>query len=217
MALVGNLKDLKLANIIQINCIERNVARVSVKNKTANGAIFFNAGAMVHAQFGAHIGERAVHEMLRLGDGEFRVELGVQAPRQTIKKPWNYVVLEGLRQLDEQRMNAPVPPELFATLCALKQVKNAFVLNSRGEVVEGQCPENIHPAVFTFFWYKMKKMLRIVEAKKFQYFCLRKTDGFYFFFALRPHLIVLETGAQVVREDFARTVKKILNQVKTPN
>lgn len=68
MALVGSLKDLKLANIIQINCIERNVAKVSVSSADLKGAIFFINGSIIHAEYGPYVGENAVHEMLALND-----------------------------------------------------------------------------------------------------------------------------------------------------
>ncbi|RMI02425.1 MAG: DUF4388 domain-containing protein [Calditrichaeota bacterium] len=214
MALVGNLKDLKLANIIQINCIERNVAKVTVHSPEQDGAIYFSNGAIVHAEFGPYVGERAVHEMLGLGEGEFKVEAGVQAPMQTITQPWNSVVLEGLRLLDERKVNsAPIPRQLFALLSGLKNVQNVFVLNYNGQVVEGKTRNEVHPLYLTFVWYKLKKMLNLFYSDFFQYIVLRKSDGYFFIFEFKPNLIVVETNLRVITPEFTGMVKKVLKQV----
>lgn len=214
MALVGNLKDLKLANIIQINCIEHNVARLTVHSNNEIGSIYFSNGLIVHAEFGPFIGERAVHEMLALSDGEFKVEAGVEAPKQTITQSWNSVVLEGLRLIDEKKIvGAPIPRQLFALLSGLKSVRNVFVLNYNGQVVEGKANTHIHPLSLTFIWYNIKKMLNLFYADFFQYIMLQKSDGYYFIFEFRPNLIVIETDLKVITHEFSLMVKKVLKQI----
>ena len=44
MALGGDLKDLALVDIIQINCVGRNTARLTVNSPTGEGVFFFQAG-----------------------------------------------------------------------------------------------------------------------------------------------------------------------------
>lgn len=214
MALVGNLKDLKLANIIQINCIERNRARVSVRTAGMDGAIYFADGAMIHADYGPYVGERAVHEMLALNEGEFMVESDADAPAQTISQPWNSVVLEGLRLLDERKIaETPLPRQLFGMLSGLRHVRNVFVLNYNGQVVEGTLDAHTHPLAVTFVWYKLKKMLNLFYADIFQYIVLRRSDRYYFVFEFRPNLIVIETDLKVITPEFTRMVKKMLKQL----
>lgn len=214
MALVGNLKDLKLANIIQINCIERNVAKVTVKSSELNGAIYFTNGAIIHAEYGPFVGERAVHEMLALNDGEFKVEADLQSPTQTITQPWNSVVLEGLRLLDERKVvSAPIPRQLFGMLSGLRHVDNVFVLNYNGQVIEGKISETLHPLSLTFVWYKLKKMLNLFYSDIFHYIVLRRKNGYVFVFESRPNLIVVETDLRVITGEFTVMVKKLLKQV----
>ncbi len=216
MALVGNLKDLKLANIIQINCIERNVAKVSVQSADVRGSIFFSNGAIIHADYGPYVGERAVHEMLALNEGGFKVEAGVEAPQQTITQPWNSIVLEGLRLIDEKKVTgAPIPRQLFGILSGLKDVENVFVLNYNGQIVEGELRDDIHPLSLTFTWYKLKKMLNLFYSDSFQYILLRRKEGYIYVFEFRPNLIVLETGLKLVAPEFVLNVKKILKQISS--
>ncbi|HQU71006.1 MAG: DUF4388 domain-containing protein [Calditrichaeota bacterium] len=216
MALVGNLKDLKLANIIQINCNERNVAKVSVQGPDLSGAVFFARGAIIHAEYGPFEGERAVHEMLALDEGQFIVESGVEAPRQSITIPWNSIMLEGLRLLDERKViNAPIPQQMFDLLSGLRSVKNVFVLNYNGQVVEGKIEDGIHPLSLTFVWYKLKKMLNLFYSDMFQYILLRREKGYLFIFEFRPNLVVLETDHKVVAPEFTFMVKKVLKQINS--
>ncbi len=215
MALVGNLKDLKLANIIQINCIERNVAKVSVESADLKGAVYFSNGAITHAEFGPFVGERAVHEMLALTEGGFKVEAGKESPTQTITQPWNSVVLEGLRLLDERRaQTAPIPKQLFVMLSGLKNVKNLYVLNFNGQVIEGNISDHFHPLALTFVWYKLKKMLNLFYSDNFQYLLLRRGESYLFVFEFKPNLIVIETDLRVITADFTNMVKKLLKQIK---
>ncbi|MCB0262601.1 MAG: DUF4388 domain-containing protein [Calditrichia bacterium] len=218
MALVGNLKDLKLANIIQINCIERNTARVVVRSKELNGLIYFADGGIVHAEYGLFIGERAVHEMLALSTGDFKVESDVEAPRRSIQQPWNSIVLEGLRLLDEKReFGEPLPRQLLDTLSGIKNINNFFVLNYNGQIIEGSAQRPIHPITLTFVWYKLKKMLNLFYTDKFQYVALTKPDGYYFVFEHRPNLVVIETNFHVIIPDFAQDIRKIIQKMQNGN
>lgn len=216
MALVGSLKDLKLANIIQINCIERNVAKVSVSSSDTGGSIYFTNGAIVHAEYGPYVGERAVHEMLALNDGEFKVEAGLESPTRTITHPWNSIVLEGLRLIDERKAaSAPIPKQLFSMVSGLKHVRNVFVLNNSGQLVEGKIKGRIHPLSLTFICYKVKKILNLFYSDVFQYVMLRKEDGYFFVFEFRPNLIVVETDLRVIVSEFIFMVKKLLKQINS--
>jgi hypothetical protein len=228
MALVGSLKDLKLANIIQINCIERNVAKVSVSSSDTRGSIYFTNGAIVHAEYGPYVGERAVHEMLALNDGEFKVEAGLESPTRTITHPWNSVVLEGLRLIDERKaasapipkqlfsmVSGPIPKQLFSMVSGLKHVRNVFVLNNSGQLVEGKIKGRIHPLSLTFICYKVKKILNLFYSDVFQYVMLRKEDGYFFVFEFRPNLIVVETDLRVIVSEFIFMVKKLLKQINS--
>ncbi len=216
MALVGNLKDLKLTNIIQINCIERNIARVTVRNGDQEGFIYFSGGEIVHAEFGAFVGEQAVHEMLALNEGEFKVESGITAPTRTINQPWNSIVLEGLRLIDERKIKAPsVPQHLLSTLKGMEEVLDVFILDYNGKVLEGGTLDNPQAILFAFARYKVRKMLNLFYADIFQYIEFFGADTRYFLFDYQPNLVVIKTRRRLVEADFTRRVKKVLKQLET--
>lgn len=136
MALVGNLKDLKLPSLIQLNCMERNVAKLTIETEGKYGFIYFDKGQVVHAEFDPDIGEKAVFRMLSLYAGRFKVESGIRAPVKSIHTSWNNLLLDGLNQLDIAEDN----PEhkythLFERLFTVKGLKSALLINNNAEVV----------------------------------------------------------------------------------
>lgn len=101
MALVGNLKDLKLANIVQLNCMEKNNAMFTVEHHKVQGVIYFSDGNIVHATYGSIEGEEAIYKILQIKEGPFKVESDIPPPKRTINTPWSNLLLEGLRLIDE--------------------------------------------------------------------------------------------------------------------
>lgn len=214
MVLVGNLKDLRLANIIQLNCMERNVAKVTVSSHEGTGFLYFAEGQIVHAEFSPYIGERAVYEMLSLNDGQFKVEAGVQAPSHTIKRPWNSVVLDSLRELDEKsQQTTSISKKVFSSISVQKGVKNVFVLDFEGKVIEGHLNENLNPHSLTFIWYKLKKILTLFYASNFHYTFLKDRTGYLFIFEFHSSLIIIETDLNVIVDDFTALIAKILKGI----
>ena len=214
MVLVGNLKDLKLANIIQINCIERNVARVIVTTPDRKGYIYFAEGKIVHAEFHPFVGEKAVYEMLALTDGQFKVEAGIQAPSQTITRPWNSVVLEGLRIIDEKNQQvSPIPVQWFQIISSYQGVLGVAVVDFNGQLIEGKLHNEKKPLIFTFIWYKIKKMLTLFYSEDFQYAYIRMGDHYLFIFEVKPNLVLVETELDIDIHLFVLQVKKLLKRV----
>lgn len=215
MVLVGNLKDLRLANIIQLNCMERNIAKVTVSSHEGTGFLYFAEGQIVHAEFSPYIGERAVYEMLALSDGQFKVEAGIHAPAHTIKRPWNSVVLDSLRELDEKnKESTSIHKKIFSILSAQKIVKSVLIMDYNGKVLEGKTREGFNPILVNFVWYKTKKILSVIHKENFLYTSLRGSDGYLFILEFRASVIVLETGLDIIIEDFLYQINKLLRGVE---
>jgi CheY-like chemotaxis protein/predicted regulator of Ras-like GTPase activity (Roadblock/LC7/MglB family) len=98
----GNLRSMSLASIFQINCTERNRARLQIRHDEQEGSVYFADGDIVHAELGSQIAEEAVYEMLSWEDGDFEIEMDVPAPERTVTAGWSGLLLEGMRLLDEQ-------------------------------------------------------------------------------------------------------------------
>ena len=100
MALVGDLKDLRLPSLIQLNCMERNTAKMTIEYGNKYGFIYFDDGQVVHAEFDPEMGEKAIFRLLTLEEGKFKVESGIRAPIKSINTSWNNLLLEGLHKID---------------------------------------------------------------------------------------------------------------------
>jgi hypothetical protein len=103
MAVQGNLKDMGLTGIVQTICAERRKVSLVLRRGIEKGIIFFEDGEIVHASLGSLEGEEAVYRLLGWMDGTFRISNHVTTPRRTVTLPWSYLLLEGMRLLDEQQ------------------------------------------------------------------------------------------------------------------
>ncbi len=141
MALVGNLKDLKLPSLIQLNCMERNTAKLTIEHNGRYGFIYFDKGQVVHAEFDPYIGEEAIYQLLTLYSGNFKVEGGIRAPVNSIKTPWNNLLLEGMRQLDDTDDTSERKfDHLFERLLTIKGVRSASLITREGTVIASSAP-----------------------------------------------------------------------------
>lgn len=139
MALVGNLRDLKLANLIQLNCMEKNTAKLTIEHAGKYGTIYFQNGQIVHAEYDPEIGEKAIYRLLALSDGKFKVESGVRPPTVTVVSSWSNLLLEGMHQLDT-RMSAEDSRNrgILDMLLNVKGVERAAILSLNGELITGE-------------------------------------------------------------------------------
>ncbi len=138
MGLVGNLSDLNVANIIELNCVERHSAQLTVKTRSGDAMVFFDNGEIVHARWGDLKGTEALYHILRLSDGEFHVT-GTTAPERTIFESWKGLVLDGMRAFDEtRRLQDDIAQSLADELKSLPGVSRLLVVSKDGTVVHNQ-------------------------------------------------------------------------------
>jgi len=109
MAIQGNLRDVNLASLIQMLCMDQRRAILNLKRSDIEeGLIYFEHGEIVHALTNSLTGEEAVYHLLSWAEGTFKVNEQVSAPDRTIMMPWNYLLMEGMRLLDEQKFGDSV-------------------------------------------------------------------------------------------------------------
>ncbi|MGE5262523.1 MAG: DUF4388 domain-containing protein [Acidobacteriota bacterium] len=101
MPLQGNLRELSLANLIQVNCQEMRSARLALANRSEKGEVYFSDGQVVHAVDDTRSGEEALFHMLLWEDGTFTLDTDVHSPETSIHTPWSDLLLEGMKRLSE--------------------------------------------------------------------------------------------------------------------
>jgi response regulator RpfG family c-di-GMP phosphodiesterase len=97
----GRLENLGLPDIVQILHIGMKTAAVTLHAEKLTGKLWFEGGAARHAKVGDLEGEAAFFTMLRWQEGDFTIEHGVRTRKATLDADPMFLVMEGLRLLDE--------------------------------------------------------------------------------------------------------------------
>ena len=173
MALVGNLRDLKLPNLIQLNCMERNTAKLTVEHAGKYGTIYFHEGQIAHAEYDPDIGEQALYRMLRLSEGKFKVENGVRPPLISISTNWNNLLLEGLHQLDTIEIEDDSKEvRLLSMIMNVRGVKRAWIIDKKGRTVKGEAGSERESALQALIYHEAELLGRLLKLDKPGYISL---------------------------------------------
>ena len=98
---MGRLENLGLPDIVQTLTIGMKTACVSLTSGKRKGRIWFENGTPKHAEWAKLTGEKAFYEMLRWKTGEFVIEHRSRTRRNTIEHDSMFLLMEGLRLIDE--------------------------------------------------------------------------------------------------------------------
>lgn len=101
---LGYLSTLKLADLIQMLCLNGWTGKIEINNLTTDeaGEIYLNAGILTHAKMGEHSGKEACYLMLVWGRCRFDFIEEHPLVVKNIEASWEEVLLEGARRLDER-------------------------------------------------------------------------------------------------------------------
>jgi len=102
----GNLDSLGLADMIQTLSIGMKTACLTLNSNDREGKIWFENGTPRHAETADLSGEKAFFEMVRWDTGEFVIEHGVKTKRVSLEQDPMYLLMEGLRLMDEDNNTA---------------------------------------------------------------------------------------------------------------
>ncbi len=147
MSLQGSLKEMSLANLIQVNCQEMRSARLTLTARNQKGEVFLSDGQVVHAAQGPHSGEPAVYEMLAWDEGTFMLELDVPPPEKSIIVDWHELLLKGMMQVPDRQSTdhqgkGTVDQDTLTKLDAIEGVRGAVISASDGVVLAASVPDS---------------------------------------------------------------------------
>jgi CheY-like chemotaxis protein/predicted regulator of Ras-like GTPase activity (Roadblock/LC7/MglB family) len=100
---MGTISDFQLSDLIQMNCLGRMTTALNIRGDDYQGSIYIDEGNIVHASCSDKEGQDALFEMLSWSGGNFSTERGKRAPKETIIKGWQSLLLEGKRRVDESK------------------------------------------------------------------------------------------------------------------
>lgn len=148
MPLQGRLKEMSLANLVQVNCEDMRAARLSLTNKGQRGEVYFSDGQVVHAASGTLKGEEALLSLLLWEDGTFTLETDVRAPERSVERPWQELLLEGMQRFAEWQATERKPQggtpgsDVLNKLRSIEGVTGAVIAAFDGIVLAADVPES---------------------------------------------------------------------------
>jgi TonB family protein len=107
MSLQGDVNTLALSDLVQVSAMNRRTCQIHVMGPHAEGDLFLDRGAVVHAWWGDLVGAEAVYAMLNTPDVGFHVRNDVCIEAHTIAASWQHLVLEAARRSDHGSVPQP--------------------------------------------------------------------------------------------------------------
>jgi len=105
VTLKGDLSDIAMQDIVQILESGRKCGKLVIDFAGQTGAIFFNSGRIVDASFKDKVGEPALYDLLATRQAKFEYRPSETPFPQVINSSNTYLLLEGLRLIDEANRN----------------------------------------------------------------------------------------------------------------
>ena len=212
MALVGNLKDLKLPNLIQLNCMEKNTAKLTIEHSGKFGFVYFQNGQVAHAEYEPDMGEEAFNKLLFLNEGTFKVESGVKPPVVSIKTHWNNLLLEGLHNVDTVQESHEKPEQKIVNmLMNVKGVQNAAVISRVGEVIASSSDLNEFSPLIAFSYLQVKKLTDLILMDEPEFFSVQKQNKKTLMTKFNNDIAYMELESKIQFETIIPFIKKAIS------
>ncbi len=96
----GEVEGVTLADMVQLACLSGDSRVLSIRSPKGRGEIFFDKGEVMHAAFEGKVGEEAFYQLMAIKGGKIALRPGSVRER-TVTTPWNFLIIEALRQTDE--------------------------------------------------------------------------------------------------------------------
>ena len=110
----GMLRQVGLADVLQMECLNSKSSVLEINANSGSGRIYIENGAVIHAEAGALLGEKALFKLLALTGGEFQLRPFSKPAKPTIDGHWESLLMEAARLRDEEAATAPVAPAVMA-------------------------------------------------------------------------------------------------------
>ncbi len=107
----GTLNTVDLPQLIELARDMGDQVAVYLETPQGQWAFYIEHGDVVHIEGPDVQGEPALRQALLLRQGHFRLAPNTPPPKRTIQQPWNALLLETLRQLDEATPTPTTPIE----------------------------------------------------------------------------------------------------------
>jgi CheY-like chemotaxis protein len=121
----GTLRQVGLADIIQIECLRRSSCVLEIRAAQARGEIYIDSGTIIHAVTTGTSGPDALHCLLSLNNGQFHLYPYRQPSERTIHGSWEWLLMESAQMHDEERNARANEKTAFVTRAAVETKRAA--------------------------------------------------------------------------------------------
>lgn len=104
-ATVGRITGVTLFGFLQLIEVERKTGLIAVHSAAQEGRLYFDRGAIVHAETGRLTGVAAVNEIVAWPDPKLEIFYERTSRERTIKQPLQHILMEAARLLDERGLS----------------------------------------------------------------------------------------------------------------
>jgi hypothetical protein len=101
----GAVAGLSLTDVIQLKGHNKYTGCITVIYGNSEGIIYFADGEIIHAVQGNETGEEAIYQIIKWPGGNFNIHPEMTSNVCTIHYRTDFLLLEALRRLDEERAN----------------------------------------------------------------------------------------------------------------
>lgn len=104
MAFQGSLKELPLADIVQLVAVSGKTGMFSLTRGAERGVVYIQNGQITHAKVGDLEGEDAIYALALWSQGEFQFSAGIESESRTITRSNTNLLMEAARRSDEWKI-----------------------------------------------------------------------------------------------------------------
>jgi hypothetical protein len=98
----GRLEEMSVTELMQSLEMGQKSCRLTLRRAGAAAELYFDAGQCRHAKLGDVEGDAVVYQVVQWADGEFEIEFGAASDRVTTTHSTTGLLMEAMRQLDEE-------------------------------------------------------------------------------------------------------------------
>ena len=111
MGMQGNLDTMNLPTLVQFAVQDGGMLHLRMEQQGTVGSLYFKDNQLQYAELthtspsganNTYGGEEVVYELLSWREAQFLVEKNIPPPSRNIEQSWDFLLMEGLRRMDEQ-------------------------------------------------------------------------------------------------------------------
>jgi hypothetical protein len=122
MAFQGSLKELPLADIVQLVAVSGKTGMFTLTHGAERGVVYILNGQITHSKVGTTEGEDAIYSLALWNMGDFQFSPGVESEVRTINRSNTNLLMEAARRSDEWKiLSKKIPGTEVVPALAVRQ------------------------------------------------------------------------------------------------